>query len=726
MLTRRVRRPMEFGVAATLVVAAAACGGEGTDPPDESTPPPEDTAEIVQAVARTANEEMPGPGPSSDGNDLLDQLQAAAGAVETLPGVAAVRVDQTLLSATAVLESGVPVVIMNNRPTGEDSTVSLRGAGSPMSHAVEPTDAGAAGSSGAAEVDADVPAAERPPAELPESRRAAVVAIDGGQAQADIVEGRLENRGYEVSELGGSLADMRQYDDLGVLYLDTHGAAFRPVEDIGDDVTFGDARYALQTSTEVDLERGWFEAHESELLAGDLVLSINGAEDAEGRTVKVAITEGFIAEHWDLGGGLAFIHACYFGADPFQDFDPRPMRDAILTTAETLVTFDNFTNARPAQSSIRQTFDMLLGAGVWSRPWDMGAVRTALAEMGLDTFHKPDWVLGPFEFGGNQVNVTFHGSDRLALRPSIDRMEVVDNAPDQPGRLTLHGQFGSDPGHVFLGAEELSVAEWTPDRIVTHAPLDLSGRVRTTVHDEAPAVNGDELRSNGVDLTKWDGTINARFWHSDPAQDWRVDFSVRLAFRADVHRTRESPTDQVPEYPDEVTTYVSLASSGAVEATGSAVSRSETTSRLLYTGGKDISWILDEDELASGTPKLDSGAEVGSGPEESFLGGVVRLRPAAEEAELCGRLYGVWREEFYFRGALDETRDLSVDVLKQSRDDPHVRAAPNGLHCITLDLPNPDDMRISGESVTVSPTPVDENYDVWVGWSDLYARNAPD
>ncbi|MDZ7802328.1 MAG: hypothetical protein U5K81_16235 [Trueperaceae bacterium] len=548
-----------------------------------------------------------------------------------------------------------------------------------------------------------------------------MVAIDGGDAQAESVADLLEASGYEVSSLGGSLADMRRYQDVGVLYLDTHGAAYRPVTDIDEDgPELGDARYALQTATEVELEEAWFDAHQDELQAGDLVISIDANQGAAPDMVKVAVTERFITKHWDLAGGFAMIHACYFGADPFQGYDPRPMRNAVLQSARRLVSFDNYTNAAYAQGSIQHAFRMLLGRGTWNRPWDTAYVRPALAEMGLDRFQKPDWTLGPFAFGGDEVNMTFHGEGRLALRPAIERIEVRDNAADQEGKLVLRGQFGSEPGRVFLSGTELEVQRWSASEVVAVAPLDRSGRVYATVHDAQADAGGDELRSNEVPLTKWSGRISALVSHPLARVDKRVEYTVFTRFRADVHPTRDDPTDATTAFPERVRSYVSPNSYGTVQASGSDASLPGTR----WTGGKDIDWILDQDDVENGEPEIPSEyGDFSGGSDDSFFGGYVELRPRMQEAEMCLRLYGV-HTEVMDASTPDEYLEYTAP-LRDARTHPDLRAASDGTYCLTFDIPDLNTMNVAGETVEVVADDAAGPFDIWLNWSAFQATEAP-
>ncbi|MDZ7802329.1 MAG: hypothetical protein U5K81_16240 [Trueperaceae bacterium] len=98
-----------------------ACGGEHEGAsPGNGTPPTQDTADAVEAVAAEVRAALPAPGTPPEDRDLLAELQDAVDGVEQLPAVAAAEVHETFLSATIVLRSGLPLVVMNDRPAAGD------------------------------------------------------------------------------------------------------------------------------------------------------------------------------------------------------------------------------------------------------------------------------------------------------------------------------------------------------------------------------------------------------------------------------------------------------------------------------------------------------------------------------------------------------------------------------------------------------------------------------
>ena len=177
----------------------------------------------------------------------------------------------------------------------------------------------------------------------------------------------LSAAGYEIQSLGASLADMRNYKDLGVLHLDTHGVAYKSVIQKQDGTySLEGTSFALQTSTEIGTD---LTSLRPELIDGSL--AVTTVTDAGGRIrTRIGITERFIATHWTFDDGVVMLHACFGGAQPFADdqqtggvtVDPSILRLTMLGAgARVVVAFDNLTWTSYALPTILHFFDRLLG-----------------------------------------------------------------------------------------------------------------------------------------------------------------------------------------------------------------------------------------------------------------------------------------------------------------------------------------------------------------------------
>lgn len=748
-----------FFVLLFALLPAVIAGCDGLGPSDDSENDPEretvdgslNAEQMVQTTQRInakVDSVMPEGVPPED-REPLQELNDAAQAVASVSNVAGVKVEEKLLSATVMLENGLPIMINNSRPS-EDGSSSNSHVPSQMVAAIDSGRADSERTPSGDVLPAPYEVARRASgtarekgtanrstgerggkaatsnAALPESNRAVVVSIDGGQQQANRVQNWLGNAGYEISQLGGTLQDMRQYDDIGVLYLDTHGSGFLSPQDCSsvnewlDDNDCVSMEYGLQTAGDVPLDTNWINAHEEELLSGDILL----AKSAD-TTFNVAITDQFISKHWDLNNGFAFVHACFFGADPLTvggvSYDPTEMQDEILESARSLVSFDHLTNTRFAQGSIYNLFQMLLGRASSQRAWPLGTVKSALEEMGLDQFQKPSAEFPglPIQWGGNTVNVTYHGDENVILAPAIHRIDVTDDAAQQRGELEIHGQFGSSKGSVFVDQHELDVETWEADRIVARSPFTGDGSTGN-VHIEGP----EDRISNSVALTQWQGQI-AGFVQYD-AGTLQSEYNSIVRFRADVHRRADEPTE-MPSYPDHVETYISPASHGRIVGTGSYYDDDDYPPITARWMGENDFRVLEVSEVEAGGPPAQTAVVEQDGHEldhDSFLGGKVRLDPGGNQAELCLRLFGKHTEEVEYHdpNVSTESWEIGFAIMDDLLEHAETSASAEGLTCTPLALPEPStEMDIRGTSLETDSPQGDLTH--IVTWSDFQAEN---
>lgn len=574
---------------------------------------PEDPAAVVTSVEAAIIEVIPPPGTSVGERNLFDEVDAVAARLATLPGVDTVFVLDRALAVEALLEDGSTYLFINNRPAGveaEAAALAGRPGGSPGNL------------SGSAPQGVDGP---------PSSARAVVTSYDGGAAVAGEVAQMVGDAGYQVLPLGTSLADMRQYKNLGILHLDTHGVPFIRARRNPDGSINKEGRaFGLQTFTTVagsDLT-----SLSEELRSGKLVYSL--AEDADGHVeTKLAITELFIADNWSFDDGVVMLHACYGGAGPFQSsetndqiVDPTALRIAMLGAgARIVVAYDNLTWTSYARPTILHFFDRLLGADSFNpetpplRPFDDLSVLGDMQERGLLQFQRPSTVFLGMAFGGNEVNVVFDRTGgRTTLAPSIRSIDVVDDAALDEGMMTLHGIFGGDPGTVEVDGTEIPLETWSDDHVTARVPFEGPGSSGDVV-----AMKPDHVKSNEVPLTEWRGDVTFSFEPGDGSLKLEAEIDTR--FRADVHAFRE----QLDESPKQraVTAYISPGSSGHSTGTGSYVDGNTT---LSYEGDEEIE-ILPRARV-EGSFILPAGSSV--------FGGRATLDPEAGTARICMAIVG--------------------------------------------------------------------------------------
>jgi len=648
---------------------------------EEESPPPESpgefnaekAAETLQSVDQAVASLRRDTTIDQEERNLYGELKSVARAVSEVAGVDTVVVPDDRLTATAILESGITFVFSNNRPPGISATEKSEGETSSVKGGSESASArySSGGSASRQSNSVSKPGLQEETTgsepRFPESKKAVVNAFDGGGTQASQVRQYLSDAGYEISEAGVSRTDMRnKYKDIGVLYLDTHGALFNRMEAGSEGgLKDGTSRYALQTSTTTDITRKWVKANDTELKNGEIVMGNwcmigPNCEESEGsgKDVAVAITGKFIEKHWSFSdNGFAYIHACRIGGPTVggpEDGEyegAKAVREAVLDAgARVMVGTEGDTEAGVLQESIYSTFEMMLPIArkKYGRPWNIGATASALREMELTEF---EWYRGnaiagiptnPFRGQYRKTNVRFYGDLDVRLVPSIRHLEVTD-APDQSqGELRVKGAFPSSEGTLKMGGSDLSVQKWTQDEITADLPFEGESAIGPVRADDK-----EGLPSNIVNLTRWTGQVESVV--KGPGSQ-RARSTMELAFRGDVHPIRESPAAD-PKPRKRVEAYVSPTSTGKIEGNGSYTGNSGA--EVIWTGENSYDLIGKEtiDQWYGNGPieggvkssfraeDPDRKADDYYGPDNSF-GGKVAFNPREGTGWICLRVNG--------------------------------------------------------------------------------------
>lgn len=577
-------------------------------------PKPADLIATLESVVTSVM--PPGNTPAANRNPR-QELRALRDRLRTIPAVATTLLDTLGLSLQAITTEGLSVVFMNNTPPDEGL--------------------GAAASRSALTM--------LPPTPSPlvaNSAQAVVTSFGGGDELATEVRGLLGRAGYTISPLGASVSDMRNYKNLGALYLDTHGVSFQRVNGlkkdsngkiIGWDLDGSRTYFALETSTKVNVSA--LTAYDAELKAGDLLVSVSQAANGKWQT-QLAITERFIQKYWTFKDGVAVIHSCFAGAQPFginvecngacdlsspSTLDPTVLRSAMLGAGASLVmSFDNYTWASYAAPSVRMFFDRMLGVNQiatltpGNRPFGSGPVITQLQEKGLDKFRKPHYTLFSVGFGGDDVNVTFDGNTTDALlAPSVRAVDVVDDAAAKTSRFELFGNFGNKSGRLELNGSPLTIQSWADNKVVATAPITEPG------FGELQLFPPDGVGSNKVPVTEWQTTVTIT--SEIGTGTLRAEAKLDMRFRADVRgfRTRVDGPVEKPE----ITTTLEPQSSGTVRGSG-------RQDDVTFTGSEQVNWFA-RDVMVRG----------GEGPSTTTkAGATLVLKPKTGRGELCLLVYG--------------------------------------------------------------------------------------
>lgn len=643
----------------------------------------------VLGIEAAISDALPAPGTPLGSRNFVQEVIAAGAAIRNLPGVDTVLVMDSLLTVTTLLDDGSVHLFVHNRVPGVDDVAgpATTTEGSPRRAAL-PSHGDPATVSGP-----------------PGSPKAVVTSYDGGADLAAEVRAMLSGAGYEVLGLGASVDDMRQYRDLGALYVDTHGtAAIRPQRRSDGTLDTSRQMFAIETSTKI--VGGDLSQFSTELRDGDLAYL--STEDEDGTvTTKFAITESFIAKHWSFDDGIVIMHACFAGSGPFTyegfDLDPTPYRVTVLGAgADAHLSFDHLTWASYARPTVLFFLDRLLGANSYDpqdpplRPFSVPEVEDAMREEGLMQFTRPNMSVFGIGLGGNEVNVVIDGGlEQTTLAPSIRSFDIVDDVAQATGTMTLTGLFGTEQGSVEIEGSEVSVTSWSPQSIVAQVPYQGSGSAGPVV-----VKTHDDIAGNEVPLTEWRGELRARSeLEGAPEAEAVVDFR----FRADVHRFRDDLQDD-PEH-RVVTTWVNPASSGSTR--GSGTRTFENGGSITLSGSYDLR-ILSRAEIDGG----------GAAPTESAFGARITLDPEEGEAEICILLWGEVDVTTTSQAGSNTARQVmvfgSVPLLINGQSSSGI------LGCATVDMS--DDFVIDSFSKTIE----EDGVSYGIEWDELRPFAAPD
>lgn len=650
---------------------------------------------VTQDVEATIKELRPAPGTPLEERDLLGELEAIASVLADLPGVDSVYVYRDVLNAQVVLMDGTFFLVSNNRPLAAERVESAQ----QSNFTAFP----------------------------PGDRRAVVTAFDGGEAIADEVRGIVQAAGYDVLGLNASLSSMRAYTDLGLLYLDTHAAAFYQVRDMkrhpdGHNLyTWGERSFGLQTATIVD--ESLLNLFREELIRGDLIVNYDADADAGDRPTKIAITPSFIQRHWSFKDGVVILHSCFGGSRSQAtesschgecrtpapgSYDPTPLRDAMAAVGANVVFgFDNYTNTERARPTIRYFLDRMLGDNNFlaptppQRPFHASAAHADLATAGLDSFTMPDF-FRRYDSLTFDVHATLDvqpGRDGI-LAPSIEQIEVIDDADQTGGVVTITGAFGDTTGTVEVDGTPLSVDSWTPEEIEAQLPfVDVSG--------DLVVKSSADIESNAVPLTEWSGDLTLTYATGE--YRLRSVAELDLHFRADVHPSRPEigvdPIDPTPR------AYFLPRSTGILKGAGWA--------QLINNPGGGFHVYQGEDELELFGRSAADNLAVSVTSQSHAFGGYVDLDRGAGQAEICVFAMGV---HDYFKNlpySEDETGTVEVGPEFAAAGD----RAQGQMACFTAAMD--EEYRIlSGSRGEFSVFNHEPHYEVT--WTDFTPTNIPD
>ena len=620
---------------------------------------PAERSVIIQQVETRVNALLPPINTPLDTRDFQQELVELSTELLKIPGVFATLISTPTLTVQVVMEDGLSIAIVNNRP-------------------IEPPPVPQAAQAAALHRTQ----LERAIADAPSSNKAVVTNFDGGDAVAAEVRTLVSKAGYAMQGRGASLNDMMNYKDLGFLYLDTHGVQYQHFSFlIGTDgvktLSPGPMVYGLQTSTQADLSS--ITTYQNELNNGEIILSLG--EEKSGRTVKYAITDKFIQKYWSFKDAVVIIHSCYGGAQPFKPgvtcqgggcfsgtesgvLNPAALRSAMISKgASAVVSFDNLTNADYARPSLLFLLDRLLGSNQIQaesnpplRPFGLEQVRAEMGQRNLLSFYRPNKVIFGIEYGGgNTVSLTFDTADAQALlAPSIERIEVKDDPDKSRGELEILGSFGKTEGKVTLDNMPATITSWSPNKIVVTTPHVGSGSAGDLL-----VISPDGVKSNPVPITHWRGTITIKQQMMGSLQ---AQAQFDLYFRGDIHPSRASLT-AAPSTQTQIL-YLHSGAQSKITASGQYVSDAGDT--LTWHGnypvtayGKDVVDLFAQQPLSNASQADET---------ENRVGGIITINPKSNEADICLFYSASYDTTIHAEGSTFDAKMMFIDPFLLEAD----------------------------------------------------------
>lgn len=437
----------------------------------------------------------------------------------------------------------------------------------------------------------EFPAAAGPPAELPTSVQARF--LSGGEPPGSpslqpFLEGLVASRGYRPAAAAGSgtVDDLMRVGGDGIFWFGGHGGWGYDKNDsrvygVTTATTISPENDRTYTALLADLSLAY-----SEPLNDRLQPFFNPRPNGQLPNDYYAFTAKFVELHMGdfADGSLVYMAAC-------SSWDPD-FRNAFLGKGAG-VYFGWTDTFWPVADGLAAAFlfDRLLGTNTSTisiggtnirkenpdqRPFDYASVYQDMVSRNLVTSARATLLYQP------------GAPESGPLAPTIQYMDVDETRGGSKdyGLLILTGKFGTDPGEVKIGNQELDVQSWGKERITARIPVS------------GPQSAGDVVvwskgrKSNPRRLTDWRPTFH---WEFKPpnAGSLKMEGELHLHFRADAASYREE-AGKAPKYR---TVQFSLAgdSFGELEASG-------TENKTKWEGVADIS-----NRIARGSQNLMDG-----------------------------------------------------------------------------------------------------------------------
>jgi hypothetical protein len=387
---------------------------------------------------------------------------------------------------------------------------------------------------------------------IPDSLRALVGTSLGPlyDTYTDGIRDMLDKQKYKLANPADTVDALKAMTDVSVLYMLGHGGTISLRNGAGKTYTIWTSTVrtpGLDAAYAADLKDGslaWFPAH-----------AFTGNEDTAATKVEThyGITTKFVQKYWtgkfnktsmvfmnscssSSPAALSFGFACLSaGASVYFGWTDRiVLGDGIMSSA---YMFDRLLGANKTNQINSGNDDLrgLADSTLESPPQRAFNYPAVLAEMGTRkrsyaAYAHDTSICPPLKPGGPPTPATLTMvTTNFAfgqLAPQIESLTVVE----QKDELIVSGAFGDKPGAVFNGTGQLTVKEWTPNRITCALDRNAFGDVWVQVNNAQ--------KSNVAQLSQWKGTAKATFVTRGTL---KMEMNFNLHFRGDVRTRRIEP-----------------------------------------------------------------------------------------------------------------------------------------------------------------------------------------
>ncbi|MBS1703165.1 MAG: hypothetical protein JST12_15995 [Armatimonadetes bacterium] len=278
----------------------------------------------------------------------------------------------------------------------------------------------------------------------------------------------LQQKGYDVTTMSGTLADFTHLSDVSLLLVHAHGLLST------DKHRVQHFYYATSQSPDA-ITNGVYSADWDN---DSLFVGVGPSWNLDG-TVSVAkkycISEQFLINH-----GLNFVPNAFWMSQSCSSYSTPILNIALGGGSNGVATYAGWTKPEESSESTATTnfvFDRLLGLNQVApveqdtpSPYDFDKLRTALSttkrpgsSLTYDTSIKND----PAKFFIKSAN----GSTVHTIIPSITAAQIGTD----PSTLSIDGFFGAQQGAVTLDGTILTPVSWSETNVVVQKPAADSG-----------------------------------------------------------------------------------------------------------------------------------------------------------------------------------------------------------------------------------------------------------